>query len=305
MSLRARSVSGAPDLPKLLDLLVTCQQAGYVDAELRSIELRVTLRNPTFDSARLTRVLEDDAGQMVAFGLLWQGRYLGMLVHPEERGRLEDQLIDWAVEQVRHADGHGGEVINLWALCRDDDAISRERFEQRGFSLVDHEFRMVRDLHGPIPSPAVPDGFTLRSLNAASELDDWLELYRAAIGDRPAILERWRAVRRDNDYDQSLDLIAVDHTGKLAGMCYCSIPTLETSRLDVKEGRTEPIAVAEPYRRRGLGRALVLSGLHLLRARGMDQALLTMEPDNAPAHRLYESIGYQLVYQACWYTMTV
>ena len=193
----------------------------------------------------------------------------------------------------------------LTALCRDDDALSREIYERLGFSLRDLELRMVRDLHEPIPQPQLPDGFTLRTLDPATELKDWLRLYSNEIGDRPAILERWRRTRDDQDYDPSLDLVAVDQAGKLAAMCYCSIPSFETGRSAVKEGRTEPIAVAAPYQRRGLGRAMVLSGLNLLKARGMDQALLTTESDNLPAHRLYESLGYRIPYNACWYVKAI
>ncbi len=305
MSLRLRPFSGQTDLTKVLDLLVTCQSAGYVDAELRSIELRVLLRNPAFDRSRLTRIVEDDSGAMAAFALLWQGRYLGMIVRPDQRGRLEALILDWAVERVRYSHWDAGEKPSLWALCRDDDALSHDLYKRHGFLIDDQEFRMVRDLAEPLPQPAFPAGFVLRSLDAANELDDWIEFYRVALGDRPSILQRWRAIRDDEDYDPSLDLIAVDQDGQLAAMCYCSIPSLETTRHDVKVGRTEPIAVAESYRRLGLGRAMVLSGLHLLRSRGMNRVLLTTDSDNAPAHRLYESLGYRLSYQACWYTKTV
>ena len=305
MSLRMRPFSGQTDLANVLDLLVTCQSAGYVDAELRSIELRVLLGNPAFDLSRLTRIFEDESGAMVAFALLWQGRYLGMLVRPDQRGRLEAQILDWAVEQVRHSNWNEGEKPSIWALCRDDDVVSHDLYKRHGFLIDDKEFRMVRDLADPLPEPTFPERFTLRSLDAANELDDWLDFYRIALGDRPSILQRWRAIRDDEDYDPSLDLIAVDHDGGLAAMCYCSIPSLETTRHDVRMGRTEPIAVAESYRRLGLGRAMVLSGLHLLRSRGMDRVLLTTDSDNAPAHRLYESLGYRLIYQACWYSKTL
>ncbi len=305
MSLRARPCTGPADLAGIFELLFACQSHGYAEAELRSIELRVLFNNPAFDVDRLTLLYEDGDPLPAAFAVLWQGRYLGMLVRPDQRGRLETRVIEWAVERARASNWPSGVQPRLTALCRDDDALSREIYESVGFSLVDLELRMIRDLHQPIPQPQFPERFTLRTLDPATELKHWLRLYSNEIGDRPAILERWRRTRDDQDYDPSLDLVAVDESGDLAAMCYCSIPSFETERGMVKEGRTEPIAVVEPYRRCGLGRAMVLSGLHLLKARGMDQALLTTESDNVPAHRLYESLGYRLAYNACWYVKPI
>jgi GNAT superfamily N-acetyltransferase len=98
-----------------------------------------------------------------------------------------------------------------------------------------------------------------------------------------------------------LDLVAVDARGDLAGLCTCTIASAEAAREMLIEGRTEPVMVREPYRGIGLGRALVLSGLHLLRTHGADIAALTTEVDNIVAHRFYASLGYQHLYDACWY----
>ena len=305
MNPRPRPYSGTSDLSKIFDLLLACQTGGYVDTEFRSIELRIMFGNPSFDAGRLALLLEGDSDMLAAFAVLWQGRYLGMLVRPDQRGRLEDEIIGWATAQVRDTELPGGDRPRLAALCRDDDALSRDLYERHGFSLAEVEPRFRRDLSEPLPEPEFPAGFSLRSLDPTRELDDWLAFYRDTLGDRPSILQRWRRARDDADYDPSLDLVAVDRYGKLAAMCYCSIPSFETLRSPVKEGRTEPIAVAAPYRRRGLGRAIVLSGLHLLRSRGMDRVLLTTDAENVPAQRLYESLGYRRLYQACWYAKDV
>ena len=185
MSLRARPCSGPADLAGIIELLLACQLHGYAEAELRSIELRVFLNNPALDVNRLTLLLEDGEPLPAAFAVLWQGRYLGMLVRPDQRGRLETRVIEWAVEQARASDWPSGRQPTLTALCRDDDALSREIYESIGFSLRDLELRMVRDLHEPIPEPTFPEGFTLRTLDSTTELKDWLRLYSNEIGTAP------------------------------------------------------------------------------------------------------------------------
>lgn len=287
------------NLPRILDLLLTCEAAGHVDMELHSTGLRLTLTNPAFDVGRYTLPIEED-GRLLGFGVLWRGRVLGMLVHPAARGRLEERMLDWALATVR-ADG----VETLIALCRSDDALTREVYERRGFRLREEELRMGRPLEAPIPSPSLPDGFTLRALDVAHELDAWLGLYADAFGPRESQLRTWRAIRDDPDYDNALDLVIADRDGRLSAACTCSIAAAELAVIRPREGRTEPVMVREDCRGIGLGRAVVVAGLAALRARDIELATLTTEADNAIAHRLYESLGYRLLYTGCWHERVV
>jgi mycothiol synthase len=159
-----------------------------------------------------------------------------------------------------------------------------------------------RALDELMAEPEVPAGFTIRPLAGAREVQVWNDLYREAFGPSHAtLLSRHEAIMGDSDYDPALDLVAVNAEGHLAAMCYCAIPSVEAASAARKEGRTEPISVSARYRGRGLGRAIVLRALHLLRERGMERAVLTTEVGNHIAHHLYASLGYRLLYTARWY----
>jgi mycothiol synthase len=299
-----RAYAGESDLARVIELLLACRAAGQADMEFRSIELRMLLGGGAFDAARYTRLWDGPDGALAAFGVLWQGRYLGMLVHPRSRGGVEADVLAWAADRVR-ADAAPGASRRLWALCRSDDSLCRALLERDGFALHDAEWRMFRPLDEPIPEPRVPPGFAIRPLDAARELDAWLDLYIEAFGRREGPLRRWRGLRSDRDYEPALDLVAVDPNGALCGACTCTIASAEAAREAVMEGHAEPVMVREPYRNHGLGRALVLTGLHALRERGMHVAALTTEQDNAAAHRFYARLGYQHVYDGCWYAREV
>ena len=52
------------------------------------------------------------------------------------------------------------------------------------------------------------------------------------------------------------------------------------------------VAVGPAAQGRGLGRVVTLAGLHHLAGLGVDEVLLYVESDNAPAVRLYASLGF-------------
>jgi ribosomal protein S18 acetylase RimI-like enzyme len=291
----ARPFRRDTDFPALFDLLIAAKDGGAVDLELRSTSLRLVLNDPGFDSDRLTLTVAS-AGRLEAFGILWRGRYLGMLVHPLSRGQLEAVILDWSfgATQAHHTPA-------VVPLCRSDDAHTRAIYERRGLALVDDELRMRRPLAQSIPAVDCPAGFHIRGLDGESELPAWISLYEAAFGPGSSTVQRRAAFMRDPDYVPEADLIALDGHGRLAAMCQCTLSEVETTRCRIREGKLGPIAVAEPYRRHGLGRAIVTHALELLRDRGLDVAILDTDTDNVAAHQFYESLGFVRDYSACWY----
>ncbi|MCX6399657.1 MAG: mycothiol synthase [Propionibacteriales bacterium] len=65
-----------------------------------------------------------------------------------------------------------------------------------------------------------------------------------------------------------------------------------TKQHDAATGEVYVVGVAPQAQGRGLGRVLTLAGLHHLAAGGVDEVLLYVESDNAPARQMYASIGF-------------
>lgn len=262
--------------------------------------LRTLLRDPAFDPHR-TLLCFGERGEPSAFAILWGGQYLGMLVRPDTRGSLEPVLLAWAMDSVRRSSASGAGITRLYVLCLSDDTHSRTLLEQAGYTLDMTEWRMGRVLDKGLPESQLPAGFTLRTLRSEQDMEDWLGLYAASFPANVPHLRRWRHMRADEDWQSDLDLIAVDSLGRLAGACTCTITRIGRDTEAVLEGRTEPVMVRSELQGLGLGSALVRTGLRLLRERRVSLALLTTESDNHGAHRLYSRLGYQHLYDACWY----
>lgn len=82
-------------------------------------------------------------------------------------------------------------------------------------------------------------------------------------------------------------------TAAIAGSPYAHIALL--AELEVRM-----IAVSPDHRRRGVGRALLAGCEQLARDRGLPTVVLSTEPAQQAAHRLYEALGYQRVPERDW-----
>ncbi len=181
-------------------------------------------------------------------------------------------------------------------LCvplRDTNVRDGDLLERRGFTLAAWStLRMARSLHTPIQAPAIPDGFTIRQLAGEQELAAIVALHQAALSTTSAGDERL-ILMQDPGYLPDLDLVAIAPDGTYAAFCVCSIGAEEARHQRDQQGWVELIGTHPRFRRRGLGQALLLTGLQRLRLYGADTALLGVTSWNTAAQQLYEMSGFR------------
>lgn len=68
---------------------------------------------------------------------------------------------------------------------------------------------------------------------------------------------------------------------------------------------TDPIGVHPRFQRLGLGKAVVTTGLRLLKSRGVATVELGTGSDNIPMQRLAESLGFVCVAEKLWFSKSV
>ncbi len=94
--------------------------------------------------------------------------------------------------------------------------------------------------------------------------------------------------RRSRPWFDSDDLLMARTEGRLVGFCW-------TKRHDPVTGEIYVLAVDPDFRRRGLGRFLLLSGLEHMTDTGCEQAILYVRDGEEAAERLYRSAGFRPV----------
>ena len=86
-----------------------------------------------------------------------------------------------------------------------------------------------------------------------------------------------------------------DEPGTIAGFCICEIKDEDNKRTGRSEGWIELLGTIRGWRGKGLGRSLLLRGLHSLKEAGIQTALLGVDSESPTgATRLYESVGFTI-----------
>jgi mycothiol synthase len=183
-----------------------------------------------------------------------------------------------------------GHELRLWA--HGDLPAAAALAAATGFERFRALWQLRRPLSGssgqPLARPVLPAGRTLRTFVPGQDEDEWLALNARAFAKHP---EQGGWTRHDLDrrerepwFDPAGFFIAADD-GVMTGFHWTKMhsPGL---------GEVYVVGVDPAEQGSGLGRALTLAGLHHLRDRGADQAMLYVDEDNVPAIRMYEALGF-------------
>ena len=302
---RERAYTGPADLPAVVGLLNLCDIVDQLEEHYTVENFGTELTDPTVDPAHDLRLWEDAAGRLVGFGQLWllggthglDGR-LYWYIHPDVRGSgIEDAVCAWAATRTAAAGQARGGGTHLSSPAGEHNAYHRATLEAHGFTVVRYFFQLARALAGPLPTPELPPGYTLRPLTGEAELAAWMEMHRETFVDHwnyhPLPLERRQHWMADPHYRAAGDLVIVAPDGTLAAFCLCGIDPEANAQSGRNEGWIQLLGVRRGFRKRGLGRAALLAGLRYLQGAGAETALLDVDAANPTgALRLYEGAGF-------------
>ena len=214
---------------------------------------------------------------------------VGLVVHPDRRGRgLEAELLEAAVE---HVAGEGGGPVVLWVLGadEDDDAAAAAGFAPQRDLL---QMRVALPLS---EEPRWPPGTEVRSFVPGEDDDAWLEVNNRAFANHPEqggwIRETLRRRLAEPWFDPAGFLLTFDDRG-LAGFCWTKVHPPAPGDPEPR-GEIFVIAVDPSRHGTGLGRALTVAGLASLAERGVRTGMLYVDGANEPALRLYRSLGLE------------
>lgn len=303
-SLHSRPYAGPDDLQAMIRLTARLRAAGQRVYPIAA-DLYEELNDP---ETQITARLWEDGGELAGFAYVsrWQN-----LVYAFDKAcftpEVQAELVDTMVAATRARNRAKGENQTLDASVLEDDLPGRALLERFDFIRQEESSLLyARSLEGDLPQPVLPPGFSIRPLGGADELGAYVVLHRAAFGTDNMTVEYRRSIMNNPGYLPELDLVAVAPDGILAAFCMCQIFADDAPRAGgQKEGWTDPMGTHPDYRRLGLSRALILTGLRVLRGRGIDTALLGTSSTNTAMQRVAETTGFHVASNTLWYCRTV
>jgi GNAT superfamily N-acetyltransferase len=216
----------------------------------------------------------------------------------------------------RHIEGHAAQLAALYPSERpvgfgswaaETETGKAALLGRFGFAPARSFYDMVRPALDGVDEPAPLDGLRLGGVRDDQLRQLWdadIEAFRDHWGgfdDSDENYQRWVG---DPKFDPSLFVIAWDGD-EIAGGVINEINETENAAFNRRRGWLRSVFVRRPWRRRGLGLAIVLRSLQVLRERGMTSAGLGVDADNPTgAVRVYERAGFEVELRSTAYRKT-
>jgi ribosomal protein S18 acetylase RimI-like enzyme len=256
------------------------------------------------DDPENIRLWSDSGGRLLAWGMLEIPQdVLGLTCLPELESELFPQILAWADERSRQHP----EIIprgtpedgQCWFVNVFSDQVTRIRsLEAAGFNCQADvgEFSwskvfMQRPADLPVKDYCIPPGFVVRPLAGESEVEAYVQLYRATF--RSNVMNAaWRErILHHPAYVPDLDLVVAAPDGCLGAFCICWLDS-EGSEI---VGQIEPLGCHPDFRNYALGRLALVEGLRRLCSLGAHQIYVETDSWRDTAFQLYESLGFQVI----------
>jgi mycothiol synthase len=193
--------------------------------------------------------------------------------------------LDWAESRASELGGSRA-LAGGWSSERE----KLQELERRGYVLVRRSRRMEIELGGDIPWPKWPEGIEIRSLRPGEEravYEAQQETFRDTWEPIEESFEEWsHFLLQPPRFDPELWFVATSGDA-IAGFAICH-PYPSTPEL----GWIALLGVRREWRKRGLGRALLLHAFRAFESRGCARVGLGVDSESPTgAHTLYERVG--------------
>jgi mycothiol synthase len=265
---------------------------------MNETQLRDRFTSPLRNPGENWRVALDSDGRIVGSAVIWHPApdaervFVSAIAYPREPPTYE-RLLDWGEARARSLTA--GRPGRTHTSADSDNEVLAGILRSRGYDLVRHFFTMEIDLAEEPAEPVWPDGISVRAYRTGEEravYDTDMEAFQDHWDFFPVPFEDWRDYHLGrSDFDPELWFLAMDGD-EVAGTALCS------SEARPGTGRVNVLAVRRPWRRRGLGAALLLHAFRELRSGGRPRADLNVDGENLTgAVRLYERVGMRVAHR--------
>jgi mycothiol synthase len=188
----------------------------------------------------------------------------------------------------------------FFAQTRDVEVGRCALYAGFGMEPVRYFINMARPVDDGLPPVQVPDGYRLRTFDAERDMEETWRVDMAAFADHwgfaPFPLDEYVHMLGQPGFRPGLSWLAEEEaSGAVVGIGLNRISPDWIAQTGRQEGTVQVLGVLREHRQRGLGSALLVQSLHVLRGAGMQAVHLWADSENLTgAVRIYERLGFQV-----------
>jgi mycothiol synthase len=296
------------DVRAVHELLSTCDIAEYGAPDLAEEEIRAQWNSPTQNIETDVWIVVTPENRIIGYAEVWQREHVRIFaftrVHPDYWNQgIGNHLLhlveERALQHIPEAPPDARVTLNHWTGSLNTEA--QQVLEQEGFTRIRTHWRMQIDMQEAPTTPDWPEGITVRTFVPGQDDRRVFEMIDEAFQDHwghmPGNFEEWqhRAVKREN-FDPTLWFLAFEDD-KIAGGSLCAYY--------MDQAWVDTLAVLRPWRRKGVGLALLLHSFGEFYRRGsrcrdscLVPVLLGVDSQNLTgAVRLYLRAGMHVAHE--------
>ena len=295
------------DLDAAVDLFNLCSQRMIGNNEFLRSTVKSDWTIPGFDPDNDHIVIFSPTGELVGYTFMMAVTqppihpWVWGRVHPDYEGLgLGSYLLEWGEQRARQIlDRVPSEArVSIFSQSWDIYQPSNDLLANYGMDLIRSSYQMRIELDSTLPAAKWPEGIKLRTFRMEDMEALYLadeEAFRDHFGhqeeDHQTGLTRFsRRATTDPNFDPELWFLAMDGD-QIAGFSLCRIKSWE----DEDMGWVSILAVRRPWRKRGIGLALLQHSFSVLQQRGRLLVGLGVDGENLTgALRLYEKAGMHI-----------
>jgi mycothiol synthase len=279
----------AADAEAVTELVVAFDVEEYGSPDFELDDLLADWGSPGLDLERDAWLAELPDGRLAGYAALHFNDNAEAYVSAESRGlgvgsELRRRVEARAVERAR-----SGERVLVGQALSSVNEAGRTLLRSAGYEDVRTYWRLVRDLDGDLPAMEVPEGISIRAFDLERDPHETHRVIGAAFEDNVRrrsfeSFEEWEAHEINRKaFDPTLWFVA-EADGRIVGAIVC--PDYE----DVVWIRQ--LGVAQDWRGRGIGTALLLTAFAEFERRGRKTSALVVDSWNRTgAKSAYERLG--------------
>ncbi|MFF0964542.1 mycothiol synthase [Streptomyces sp. NPDC003703] len=205
-----------------------------------------------------------------------------LVVHPAHRGHGHGRALGSALLAA------SGRRLRVWA--HGGHSAARHLAQVLGLTLFRELRQMRRPLAGfDLPEPVWPQGVTVREFVPGQDDAAWLAVNAEAFAHHPeqgSLTQRDLDARKAESWFDPGGFFLAEREGRLIGFHWTKVHAEDGL------GEVYVLGVRPGAQGGGLGKALTVTGLRHLAARGLPTAMLYVDADNKAAVSVYERLGF-------------